>query len=115
MSSLYEGFPLVLVEAMNCGLPCVSFDITGANSIIENNKNGFLVPNNNIDALANACIKLMEDRTLLENMGSEAYISSGRFSKQQIMQKWMILYGELMGEKIYNGKNYNHLEGLKEK
>lgn len=96
MSSLYEGFPLVLVEAMNCGLPCVSFDITGANSIIDNGKNGFLVPHNDIDALAHACIKLIKDETLWKDMGNQAYISSARFSKQKIMQKWIDLLERLM-------------------
>lgn len=96
MSSLYEGFPLVLIEAMNCGLPCVSFDITGANSIIDNGKNGFLVPDNNIDALANACMKLMENKTLLENMSNQAYISSARFSKPKVMQKWLDLFVKLI-------------------
>lgn len=95
MSSLYEGFPLVLVEAMNCGLPCVSFDVTGANSIIDNGKNGFLVPDNDINALAEACIKLIGDRTLLENMSKQAYISSARFSKLKVMQKWLDLFHEL--------------------
>lgn len=95
MSSLHEGFPLVLVEAMNCGLPCVSFDITGANSIIDNGKNGFLVPDNDVNALAEACIKLIGDRTLLENMSKQAYISSTRFSKLKVMQKWLDLFHEL--------------------
>lgn len=54
---------------MNCGLPCVSFDITGANSIIDNGKNGFLVPDNDVNALAEACIKLIENKVLLEDMG----------------------------------------------
>lgn len=86
MSSLYEGFPLVLVEAMNCGLPCVSFDITGANSIIDNGKNGFLVPDNDVNALAEACIKLIENKVLLEDMGKQAYMSGKCFSKPKVMQ-----------------------------
>lgn len=98
MSSLYEGFPLVLVEAMNCGLPCVSFDITGANSIIDNGKNGFLVPDNDINALAEACIKLIENKVLLEDMGKQAYMSGKRFSKPKVMQKWLDLFRELMRE-----------------
>lgn len=98
MSSLYEGFPLVLIEAMNCGLPCVSFDITGANSIIDNGKNGFLVPDNNTDALANACMRLMENKTLLENMSNQAYISSAPFSKPKVMQKWLDLFVKLIKE-----------------
>lgn len=98
MSSLYEGFPLVLVEAMNCGLPCVSFDISGANSIIDNGKNGFLVPDNDINALVEACIKLIENKVLLEDMGKQAYLSSARFSKPKVMQKWLDLFRKLMEE-----------------
>lgn len=96
MSSLYEGFPLVLVEAMNCGLPCVSFDITGANSIIDNGKNGFLVPDYDTDTLAGACMKLMENETLLDEMGRQAYVSSERFSKPKVMRMWLDLFNELM-------------------
>ena len=88
----------VLVEAMNCGLPCVSFDITGANSIIDNGKNGFLVPDNDVNALAEACIKLIENKVLLEDMGKQAYMSGKRFSKPKVMQKWLDLFRELMRE-----------------
>lgn len=95
MSSLYEGFPLVLVEAMNCGLPCISFNITGANSIIENEMNGFLVQDNDIDALADACIRLISNKRLLEDMGKQACLSSERFSKSKIMQKWLDLFEKL--------------------
>lgn len=98
IDALYEGFPLVLVEAMNCGLPCVSFDITGANSIIDNGKNGFLVPDNDVNALAEACIKLIENKVLLEDMGKQAYMSGKCFSKPKVMQKWLDLFRELMRE-----------------
>lgn len=98
MSSLYEGFPLVLVEAMNCGLPCVSFDITGANSIINDGENGLLVTDNDTYALADACMKLIEEKGLREKMGKQALILSARFSKIRIMQKWMSLF-ELLIEK----------------
>lgn len=68
---------------MNCGLPCVSFDITGANSIIDNGKNGFLVPDNDVNALAEACIKLIENKVLLEDMGKQAYMSENAFQNQR--------------------------------
>lgn len=96
MSSLYEGFPLVLVEAMNCGLPCISFDIPGANCIIEHEKNGLLVLDNDVKTLANACIKLIENNVLLNKLGSQVYTSSKKYSKSIVMKKWLNLFSEMI-------------------
>ena len=61
-------------------------------------KGGFLVPDNDVNALAEACIKLIENKVLLEDMGKQAYMSGKCFSKPKVMQKWLDLFRELMRE-----------------
>lgn len=56
LASRYEGFALVLLEAMNMGLPCITFDIPGCNNIIQNNINGLLVKRRSEIDFANAIL-----------------------------------------------------------
>ena len=102
MSSRFEGFPLVLGEAMSCGLPCVSFDCpNGPNEIIKNGEDGILVPNGDIKALAEAMEKLMEDVELRRNMGQNAKRNIQRFNEDAIMDKFLRLSKQIVaGERI---------------
>ncbi len=73
LSSLYEGFPNVILEAMALGLPVISADCpSGPSEIIEDGKSGLLLPVEDSDALADAIIKVLKDQTLREALGSEA-------------------------------------------
>ena len=93
MSSRFEGFPLVLGEAMSCGLPCVSFDCPyGPRDIITDGEDGILVENGNIDALARALEKLMEDVTLRKSMGEKAINNVSRYDRDTIMKQWEQLF-----------------------
>lgn len=95
MSSQTECFPMVLIEAMSVGLPVVSFDCeTGPRNIIENEKEGVLVENQNARALGEALIKLMSDKQTLGIMSKNAKRKSHIFSKEVIMQKWEDLIQE---------------------
>ena len=59
LSSNYEGMPNALIEAMACGLPCVSTDCpSGPSDLIENGINGMLVPVDDIDAMASALYEM---------------------------------------------------------
>lgn len=96
MSSRYEGFGLVLTEAMSCGLPCVAFDCPyGPSEIIDDGKDGYLVENGNVYMLADKLKKLMADSDLRRKMGKMAKINVVRYSKQNIMARWITLLEEL--------------------
>jgi len=100
MSSRYEGLPMVLLEAMSVGLPMVSFDCKcGPRDVMMNGENGFLVPEGNIPALAEKITQLIEDPNLRKKMGRRAKINSERFSESVIMDKWIKLFNNLLGEK----------------
>ena len=67
--TLNEAFGLVLLEAMEHGLPCVGTDEGGINDIIENGRSGFIVPSGNAESLSESIGKLLNDSCMRENMG----------------------------------------------
>ncbi|HRP90889.1 MAG TPA: glycosyltransferase family 4 protein [Edaphocola sp.] len=93
LPSRSEGFGMVLIEAMECGLPCVSFDCpSGPRDIIKNNEDGFLVAPQNVDALVAKIELLMENKLLRKQMGQKAKINVNRYSVENIMKEWLALY-----------------------
>lgn len=91
LSSFYEGFGMVLLEASNYGLSLISFDInTGPSDIIENGVNGYLIEDNDLENYASKLKELMENEDKRRVMGEKAKeISEIKFGKEKIMNEWM--------------------------
>lgn len=72
ISSLFEGMPLSLLEAMFNGLPIVGSNVNGINSLITHRKNGILFEKENIDDLKNRIRELIDDKNLANRLGRSA-------------------------------------------
>jgi glycosyltransferase involved in cell wall biosynthesis len=93
MTSRFEGFGMVLVEAMTCGLPCIAFDCPyGPREIIEDGKTGYLIPYEDDGMFIEKLTYLMEHPEVREQMGRAAKESVKRFSVTSVMQKWKQFY-----------------------
>lgn len=92
LSSRFEGFGLVLVEAEAMGLPIVSFDCPmGPSEIVEDGRNGFLITPEDIDSFAERLSELMTDEELRERMGKESLEVSKKFNIDNIFPQWIEL------------------------
>lgn len=96
MSSHYEGFPMVMIEAMACGLPVVSFDYKcGPRDIIDDGINGLLVKDGNIEGLANAMMRLMDDESYRKQLSANARKVTETYSEEAVMARWIHLFASL--------------------
>lgn len=96
MSSHYEGFPMVMIEAMACGLPVVTFDYKcGPRDIIDHEINGLLVRDGDIEGLAKAMISMMRDDAARKRMGENAKKVVETYSEEAVMMQWIELFNTL--------------------
>ena len=95
MTSRFEGFGLVLIEAMQCGLPCIAFDCPyGPREIIEDGKTGFLIPYNDDALFIEKLTYLMEHPEERERMGKASRKAVAKYNKLHIMNQWDSLLTE---------------------
>ena len=96
-SSDWEGLPNALMEAMALGLPIVATDCPcgGPATLIENEKNGLLVPIKDADALAAGMKRLIEDPALAERLGNEARKIKDIANTESVVQQWKEYIEEL--------------------
>ncbi|MBM6807295.1 glycosyltransferase family 4 protein [Bacteroides caecicola] len=100
LSSLFEGLPLVILEAMGCGLPVVSFTCPfGPRDIIQEGVSGFLVENRNEIDLANRIVRLICSEDLRNRMGRAALMRTKDFDISIIVLRWMNLFKEEIAKK----------------
>lgn len=96
MTSNYEGFPMVMIEAMSAGLPVVTFDYKcGPRDIITDCTDGVIVPNGDIRGFADALLRLMADGALRRRMGRAATAVTDRYSEESVMRQWTTLFESL--------------------
>jgi len=97
LSSRFEGLPMVVIEAMTHGLPVVSYDCpTGPADVITDGKDGVLVPPKDVDGLADAISKMMDDRDLRSSMGAEALKTSQTYAPAAVHPMWEDLFNDLV-------------------
>lgn len=88
-SSRWEGFGLVITEAMECGVPVVAFENSGPKEIInKRNENGILVPRNNISALSKAILDLIKDEEKRKKISKKSIERAKDFRCENIINEW---------------------------
>lgn len=96
LSSRYEGYALVLNEAMSCSLPCVAFRCKyGPEDAIVNGENGLLVTNGDTAEFAESMLWLIEHNEERVLMGENARHLSARYKKEKIMKEWVGLFDSI--------------------
>lgn len=97
MTSNYEGFGMVLVEAMACGVPAIAFDCKcGPSDIIKDGENGLLVHNGDIEGLAEAMMEVMDDENYRKMLSQNARKVVATYSEEAVMSKWIHLFTSLV-------------------
>lgn len=95
-TSLYEGFPNALIEAMHFGLACISTDCpSGPSELIQNEVNGFLIEVNNQKALKEKLTYLIKHEEERISFGKAAKITSNRFQVDKICSEWIRLFNKV--------------------
>ncbi len=101
LSSIREGLPLAILEAMDCGKPIIATNVGGVPEIVKNGINGILVQPKDPEALYSAMKELLDDRGKMEKMGYEGKkICGNNFSSKVMVDRVEELYDKLVKEKI---------------
>lgn len=94
MASISEGLPMVLLEAMSYGLPCIAYETnSGINDIIDDNINGYIIKDRNKEEFINKLQLLLFDFNKKNNMQKRVLLKSKEFSKKNILKIWLKILG----------------------
>lgn len=93
LTSKYEGFAMVLLEAMSFGLPCISFDCpSGPRDMIKNNLNGYLVKNDDLYDYISKLKVVMKNEDIRYRMGEEAFDFVRQWDNEEIFKLWDVVF-----------------------
>lgn len=92
LPSRWEGMPMVVLEALEIGLPVVSFDITAINPLVTDNVEGIIVKQFDVTAFAQAMERLAADEELRKQYGKNATTKAKQFAVEEIAKKWEALF-----------------------
>lgn len=97
MTSVSEGWGLVITEAMQCGVPVVCYGFKcGPKDIITNGEDGFVIEENNHREFVDKVVYLLNNKERRVIMGKKASINIQRFSAENIMPKWCSLFKDIV-------------------
>lgn len=97
LSSRCEGFPMSLIEAVECGVPIVSYQCPcGPRELINDGLDGFLVPVGNEEMMADRICALIEDEEMRHRMGKAAKAKAKDYHLENIIRQWMDLFNDLV-------------------
>ena len=101
LSSRSEGFPLACLEALACGLPIVSFKLTGIQDLIENGENGYVAKKvGDIENMAKAICKLIENHNIRKRFSTNSLEIAKKYDIGSIMELWKELFKRLTNKQI---------------
>lgn len=98
LPSRHEGFGVVLLEAMQLGLPVIATNVGGIPEVVEDGKQGLLVPPRDPAALMQAIERCLDDRALRERLAGAGPARAARFTQQAMWDAWRRIYAEASGE-----------------
>lgn len=92
LTSLSEGMPSVILEAMGCGLPVIASDVGGNNEIVHEGENGYLIKGDDVELLARRLTELINDKEMRERMGARSREMALNYDWERIMAQYEQLY-----------------------